>query len=73
MKHLEMGKDMKIKHSVSSPPAEYGETFCRQKALHGRANFFGQIYGGMFYIGTNDQIMQWGEVNGSEISKVESS
>ena len=53
---------MKIKHSVSSAPAEYGETFCRQKALHGRANFFGQIYGGMFYIGTNDQIMQGGKL-----------
>ena len=57
-----MGKDMKIKHSVSSPPAKYGETFCREKALHGGANFFGKIYGGMFYMGTNDQIMQGGKL-----------
>ena len=62
MKLLEMGKDMKIKHSVSSPPAKYGETFCREKALHGGANFFGKIYGGMFYMGTNDQIMQGGKL-----------
>ena len=28
------------------------------KALHGGTNSFGQIYGWMFYIGINDQIMQ---------------
>ena len=32
--------------------------FFRKKALHGGTNFFGQIYGGTFYMGTNDQIMQ---------------
>ena len=50
MKFLEMGKDMKIKHSVSSP--------LRKKALHGGTSIFGQNYGEMFYVGTNDQIMQ---------------
>ena len=61
MKLLEMGKDMKIKHSVSSPPAKYGECF-RKKALLGRIHFLGQIYGRMFYMGTNDQIMQGGKL-----------
>ena len=56
-----MGKDMKIKHSVSSPPAKYGECF-RKKALLGRIHFLGQIYGRMFYMGTNDQIMQGGKL-----------
>ena len=64
MKLLEMGKDMKIKHSISSapqppPPTTYGGLFS-QKALHEATNFLGQIYGGMFYIGTNDQIIQGG-------------
>ena len=52
---------MKIKHSVSSPPAKYGECF-RKKALLGRIHFLGQIYGRMFYMGTNDQIMQGGKL-----------
>ena len=53
-----MGKDMKIKHSVSSLPYKVWENFFRKKALHGVATIFGQIYGGLFYMGTNDQIMQ---------------
>ena len=57
MKHLEMGKDMKIKHSVSSPPYEVWGDF-RKKALHGGTNVLLQIYGAMFYMGTNNQIMQ---------------
>ena len=57
---LEMGKDLKIKHSVSSPPYKvWGNLFLKQ-ALHGGTNFFGQIFWGMFYMGTNDQIMQGG-------------
>ena len=52
---------MKIKHSVSSPPAKYGECF-RKKALLGRIHFLEQIYGRMFYMGTNDQIMQGGKL-----------
>ena len=31
-------------------------------ALHGRAKFFGQMFGGIFYMGTNDQIMQGGNL-----------
>ena len=50
MKFLEMGKDMKIKHSVCSP--------LTKKALHGGTSVFEQIYGEMFYVGTNDQIIQ---------------
>ena len=56
MKLLEMGKDIKIKHSVSSPKS-IGRLFLK-KSLHGGANSFGQIYGGMFYMETNDQVMQ---------------
>ena len=48
-----MGKDLKIKHSVTSPP---------KKALHEGTNFFGQIFLGMFYMGTNNQIMQGGSL-----------
>ena len=41
---LEMGKDLKIKHSVSSPPLRsMGELF-HKKALHGGKNFFGQFF-----------------------------
>ena len=31
-----------------------------KKAFHGRANLFGQIYGRLFYMGSNDQLMQGG-------------
>ena len=43
-----MEKDMKIKHSVSSPPTKYGETFFVKKLLHGGENFLGQICEGCF-------------------------
>ena len=33
-----------------------------KKALHGGINVFGQIFGGMFYMGTNDQIIQGGKL-----------
>ena len=52
MKLLEMEKDMRIKHSVSSPSCKLWENFFRK-------TFSGQIYGRMFYTWTNDQIMQW--------------
>ena len=51
---------MKIKHSASSSPYKVWWNFFRKKALHGGRNLSGQIYGGMFYMGTNDQIMQGG-------------
>ena len=55
-----MGKGMKIKDSLLSPYKEWGN-FVRKKALYGGTNFFGQINGGMmFYMGTNDRIMQGG-------------
>ena len=60
MKLLEMGKDIKIQHSVSSLPYKVRGNFFCKKALHGGANVLGQIYGGMFYMGTNAQIMQEG-------------
>ena len=42
------------------PLQSMGELFCK-KALHGGTNFFGQIYGGIFHMRTNGQIMQgWG-------------
>ena len=57
-----MGKDLKIKHSVSSPPFKIWENFFHRKALHEGANFFGQIFQGMLYKGTDDQIMQRGKL-----------
>ena len=38
-----------------------GELFAL-KALHWGTNFFGQIYGGIFYMRTNDQITQGGKL-----------
>ena len=51
---------MKIKHSVSSSPNKVWWNFFHKKPLDGATNFFEQIYGGMFYIGTKDQIIQEG-------------
>ena len=57
-----MEKDMKIKHSVSFPLYKaWGKCFCKN-VLHGETNFLGQIYGGMFYMETNDQIVHRGEL-----------
>ena len=62
MKLLEMDKDMKIKHSVSFPLYKvWGNCFCK-KVLHGETNFLGQIYGGMLYMETNDQIVHRGKL-----------
>ena len=56
---LEMGKDLKKKHSVSLSPYKVWGNFFHKKALHEGTNIFGQIFlGGMFYMGTNNQIMQ---------------
>ena len=56
-----MGKDLKIKYGVSSPPTKYGGTFFMKKVCMGE-----QILGGnfweMFYMGTNNQIMQGGKL-----------
>ena len=53
-----MGKDLKIKHSVSSPHYKVRGNVSHKKVLHGGINVFGQTFLGMFYMGTNDQIMQ---------------
>ena len=55
-----MGKDLKLKNSVSSPPYKVWGNFFHKKALHGETNFFGEKIGGMLYMGTYDQIMQGG-------------
>ena len=60
LKLLEMGKDTKIKHSVSSAPPKVWRDFFLKKALKEGTNFFGQTCWGMFYMRTNDQIMQGG-------------
>ena len=57
-----MGKDLKIKHCVFSPPYKIWGNFFHKNVLHGGASFFGQIFGGMLYMGTNDQVMQGGEL-----------
>ena len=43
-------------------PTKNRETFSAKKTLHWGTNVLGQIYGGMFYMGTNDQIMQGGDL-----------
>ena len=53
-----MESDLKIQHSVYSTPYKVWGTFFKKKSFAWRTNFFGQIFWGMFYIGTNDQIMQ---------------
>ena len=45
---LEMGKDLKIKHSVFSPPTKYGETFFIKKVCMGEKTFLGKFFGGCF-------------------------
>ena len=52
---------MKIKHSVSSSHLQTMGDFFAKKALYEETNFLRQIYGGKFYIGTNNQIMQGGK------------
>ena len=59
---LEMGRDLKIKQSVSSPPTKYGGTFFIKKLCIG-TNLFGHNFWRMFYMRTGDKIMQGGEVN----------
>ena len=49
-----MGKDLKIKHSVSFPLTKYGEFFFIKQLCMGEQTFFGKMFGGMFYMGTND-------------------
>ena len=46
MKLLEMGKNMKIKHSIFSLSKVWRDIFL-EKALHEGTNFFGHIYGGV--------------------------
>ena len=54
-----MREDVKIKHSLSSLYQNMSGFFL-QKALNRETNSFEKIYGGLFYMGTNDQIMQVG-------------
>ena len=61
MKLSEMGKYIKIKHSISSLPKVWG-TFFLKKLCMGEQAFLGKFIGaGGFHMGTNDQIMQGGE------------
>ena len=45
---LEMGKDLKIKHSVSSPPAKYWGTFFIKKLCMGEQTFLVNLFLGCF-------------------------
>ena len=60
MKLLEMVQDMKIKHSVSSPSKIWEDFFFLKKLFIGEQTFLGKFMGRLFYIGSNDQIMQEG-------------
>ena len=48
MKLLEIGKDMKIKHSVYSPPSKYEGTFFLKKLCMGEQTFLDKFMGGCF-------------------------
>ena len=63
---LEMGIDLKIKHSVYPVQSVFIKT------LHGGANFFGKFFREMFYMGINDQIMQERKLMVKKFYKVES-
>ena len=52
MKLLEMGKDMKIKHSASSPPEKNMGTFFLKKPCMGEQTFFDKLMGGFSYMET---------------------
>ena len=43
---------------VSLPKGMKGGTFFLEKLLHERTDFLRKVYRVLFYIGTNDQIMQ---------------
>ena len=60
LKTMARGSDGKAQ-CLLSPLQSMGEPFPK-KALHGEINLFGQVFQGMFYIGTNYQIMQGGEL-----------
>ena len=63
-----MGKDLKIKQSVFSPPYKVWVNIFHRKALHGGTNFFEQIF-----FGNVLRLMIRsckGEVNDQEVSKV---
>ena len=48
---------MKIKYGVSLLPANYRGTFFEKMLCMGEQTFLGKFMG-VFYVGTNDQIMQ---------------
>ena len=59
MKLLEMVKDMEINHSVSSALKVWEDVFFLKKLF--MQTFLGKFMGGgLFYMGSNDQIMQGG-------------
>ena len=51
---------MHISYSVSSSPFKVWANVFPKNALHGGKTFFGQLYGGIFYIEINDQVMEGG-------------
>ena len=46
MKLLEIGKDMKIKHSISSPSKVWGIFFLKKICMGGGQTFWGKLMGG---------------------------
>ena len=53
-------KHMKIKYSVFTPQKVRKHLFSLKKAFHEEQTFLGKFMGGLFYIRSNDQIMQRG-------------
>ena len=48
-KLLEMGKDLKIRHSVSSPRTKYGGTFLIKKLCMEEQTFLGRFLGDVLH------------------------
>ena len=61
MEPLKMEKGTKVKHIISSIP------YCEIFFFVGGTNFLGQIYLGLFYMGTNDHIMS---IGGGKVSQM---
>ena len=60
MKILGMVKDMKLKHSFSSPQKIWEDFSLFVKLFVGEQTFLGKFMGGSFFMGSDDQIMQDG-------------
>ena len=60
MKLLEIENDLKINYSVSSSQKVWEDFFLLKKLFMEEQTFLSKFMGGLFYMGSNDQIVQAG-------------